>query len=117
MKKKISRFLALLTCMVLLVCCSTAVGEGTEEVTPGLNAYGYYNQEFFRNFDSGIEGAYVDPVYGVLVTPEEGTEYQYVFYEEEAAKIALEQKALTDKLFAGETQPVSEASRRLYGLY
>ena len=53
---------------------SSVPGE-TDAVPPGEGFYGYALQDYFRSFDSGIEGAWAEPDYGELIRADP------VFYE------------------------------------
>lgn len=120
MKNWLRQALLILTCLMLTVsCCAAAHGEAPERVSPAESFYGYVNQDYFAAFDSGIEGAYVDPVYGELIAPDPETTYQY------SGDMDIITNALNgtlgrirEDLFSGktETEP-SSPGRKILDLY
>ena len=118
MKRHFCMILVMSICIVMLICGSAAAGEETLEVTPALNAYGYYNQEYFMTFDSGIDGAYMEPVFGELITPEADTSYQYSPIQQAQMQILQDTNDLTEQAFAGEGEAeTGTPAQRLYDLY
>ena len=82
-----------------------------ERVTPAESFYGYVNQDVFTAFDSGIEGARVEPVYGELICPDPVTTYQYSGDRQIQAALDAANQEITGRLFSGMSAALPGKSR------
>ena len=110
------RTIAVMTVM-MLVLTFPAIAEESR-VTPEVSFYGYVNQDYFNAFDSGIEGAWVEPVYGELITDDP----ELFFKTDQMSRLdeILDRQVMTaaEAAFRGEgaDEPGTPA-QRVYDLY
>ena len=76
---------------LVLMLPSAAFAQESRQVTPAESFYGYVNQEFFAEFDSGIEGARVDPLYGELITDDPELEFKFDKMDERTRLVQVDQ--------------------------
>ena len=98
---------------------SAVFAQESQEATPAESFYGYVNREFFAEFDSGIEGAQIDPLYGELITDDPELEFQFDKLEDKTKLAeAVQADAAVAEIFEGEgTYQQGTAAQRVYDLY
>ncbi len=104
---------------LMLILPSAVFAQKSHQVTPAESFYGYVNQEFFAEFDSGIEGAHVDPLYGELITDDPELEFVFDKLVDTTKLVEVDQaNAAVAEVFEGEgTYQQGTAAQRVYDLY
>ena len=97
---------------------ASAQASQPEPVAPGQSLYGFLNQEFFATFDSGVDGARVDPVFGELVCPDADLVFNRSWVSVASEKVEQQKAELAKALVAGKlTQTPDGAAKRLSNMY
>lgn len=117
MKKWTKKPIVLLLAAAQLSSCFGALAQDAR-VAPAESFYGYANQETFASFDSGIEGAWVEPVFGELVCPDPQTDYEYsgdqqMQRAQDEAAAEVKERLFSGKLFTAPGSP----GQRILDLY
>ena len=112
----IRRVMAVLTALALALTTS-ALAEA-RRVTPGESFYGYVNQDYFNAFDSGIEGTWVEPVYGELIADDPELVFKTGVMDQADEMIGEQTAAAAEAAFHGEgvDEPDTPA-QRVHDLY
>ena len=113
------RCLIVVMAALVLMLPSAAFAQESRQVTPAESFYGYVNQEFFAEFDSGIEGARVDSLYGELITDDPELEFKFDKMDERTRLVQVDQAdAAVAEIFEGEgPYQQGTAAQRVYDLF
>ena len=97
---------------------SPAQDAHSTSVSAGQSLYGFINQEFFQSFDSGVEGAQVDPAFGELVCSDADLAYYRSWLNDASDKIQQQKAELAKALAAGKlTKTTDGVATRLTNMY
>lgn len=103
---------------LILILPSAVFAQESRQVTPAESFYGYVLQDFFRSFDSGIEGTYAEPVYGELISDDPDLDFYYTGFDIAEERLAAETDEVLTLLFSGNAEwKKGSAGQRLHDLY